>query len=103
MTKLHDWALGQAWGSCYSSAALSSNDSKTLYVSQLSIQTKYVPSPKRNFNTLQALDQPFLEAYREPSAGVGGGFGGARRRRSGVASEGGPVAAAVSEGAAPDG
>ena len=30
-TKLHDWAVGQAWGSCYSWAALSSNDLKTLY------------------------------------------------------------------------
>ena len=30
-TKLRDWAVGQAWGSCYSWAALSSNDSKTLY------------------------------------------------------------------------
>ena len=31
-TKLRDWAIGQAWGSCFSWAALSSNDSKTLYV-----------------------------------------------------------------------
>ena len=30
-TKLRDWAFGQAGGSCYSRAALSSNDSKTLY------------------------------------------------------------------------
>ena len=30
-TKLRDRAVGQAWGSCYSWAALSSNDSKTLY------------------------------------------------------------------------
>ena len=30
-TKLCDWAVGQAWGSCYSWAALSSNDSKTRY------------------------------------------------------------------------
>ena len=30
-TKLRDWAVGQAWGSYYSWAALSSNDSKTLY------------------------------------------------------------------------
>ena len=41
-TKLRDWAVGQAWGSCYSWAALSSNDSKTLYklrhVSKLSIR-----------------------------------------------------------------
>ena len=28
--KLRDWAVGQAGGSCYSQAALSSNDSKTL-------------------------------------------------------------------------
>ena len=28
-TKLRDWAVGQAGGSCYSLAALSSNDSKT--------------------------------------------------------------------------
>ena len=30
-TKLRDWAVGQARASCYSQAALSSNDSKTLY------------------------------------------------------------------------
>ena len=30
-TKLRDWAVGQAGGSCYSRAALPSNDSKTLY------------------------------------------------------------------------
>ena len=30
-TKLRDWAVGQAGGSFYSQAALSSNDSKTLY------------------------------------------------------------------------
>ena len=30
-TKLRDLAVGQAEGSCYSWAALSSNDSKTLY------------------------------------------------------------------------
>ena len=29
-TKLRDWAVGQALGSCYCWAALSSNDSKTL-------------------------------------------------------------------------
>ena len=29
-TKLRDWAVGQAGGKCYSQAALSSNDSKTL-------------------------------------------------------------------------
>ena len=31
-TKLRDWAVGQAGGSCYSRAAMSSNDSKTLYL-----------------------------------------------------------------------
>ena len=31
-TKLRDWAVGQAGSSCYSWAALSSNDSKTLYI-----------------------------------------------------------------------
>ena len=30
-TKLRDWAVGQAGGCCYSRAALSSNDSETLY------------------------------------------------------------------------
>ena len=30
--KLRDWAVGQVWGSCYSWAAVSSNDSKTLYL-----------------------------------------------------------------------
>ena len=34
-TKLRDWAVGQAGGSCYSWAALSSNDSKTRYISLL--------------------------------------------------------------------
>ena len=34
-TKLRDWAVGQAGGSCYSRAALSSNDSKTLYMPAL--------------------------------------------------------------------
>ena len=29
-TKLRDWAVGQARAGCYSQAALSSNDSKTL-------------------------------------------------------------------------
>ena len=29
---MRDWAVGQAGGSCYSQAALSSNDSKTWYV-----------------------------------------------------------------------
>ena len=29
-TKLRDWAIGQAEAACYSWAALSSNDSKTL-------------------------------------------------------------------------
>ena len=55
--------------------------------------------------TLQKIKQHLIEAYHEPSAGAGGGFGGARRRRSGAAAAGpwGPVAAAVSEGAAPDG
>ena len=53
--------------------------------------------------TLQKIQQQLIEAYHEPSAGVGGGFGGARRRRSGAAAEPwGPVAA-VSEGAAPGG
>ena len=33
-TKLRDWAVGQAGGSCYSRAALSSNDSKTLYTAE---------------------------------------------------------------------
>ena len=31
-TKLRDWAVGQAGGSCSSRAALSSNDSKTRYI-----------------------------------------------------------------------
>ena len=31
-TKLRDWAVGQAGGSCYSWAALSSSDSKTRYL-----------------------------------------------------------------------
>ena len=31
-TKLRDWAIGQAGAGCYSQAALSSNDSKTLYI-----------------------------------------------------------------------
>ena len=31
-TKLRDWAIWQAGVGCYSQAALSSNDSKTLYI-----------------------------------------------------------------------
>ena len=31
-TNLSDWAIGQAGGSCYSRAALCSNDSKTRYI-----------------------------------------------------------------------
>ena len=37
-TKLHDWAVGQAKGSCYSRAALSSNDSKTLYLNAMQVE-----------------------------------------------------------------
>ena len=37
-TKLRDWAVGQAAESCYSRAALSSNDSKTRYVLQRSVK-----------------------------------------------------------------
>ena len=36
-TKLRESAVGQAGGSCYSQAALSSNDSKTLYITASSI------------------------------------------------------------------
>ena len=36
-TKLRESAVGQAGGSCYSRAALSSNDSKTLYRVNLDI------------------------------------------------------------------
>ena len=32
-TKLRDWVVWQASASCYSQTALSSNDSKTLYMS----------------------------------------------------------------------
>ena len=45
-TKLRDWAIRQAWGRCHPWAALSSNDSKTLYTTgilhrslQLSLRT----------------------------------------------------------------
>ena len=31
-TKLRDWAVWQARAGCYSQAAMSSNDSKTLYI-----------------------------------------------------------------------
>ena len=43
-TKLRDWAVGQAGGSCYSQAALSSNDSKTLYALQQ--QSRQSPKPR---------------------------------------------------------
>ena len=36
-TKLRDWAIGQAGASCYSQAALPSNDSKTLYMANVRI------------------------------------------------------------------
>ena len=35
-TKLRDWAVRQARADCYSQAALSSNDSKTLYYAWVS-------------------------------------------------------------------
>ena len=41
-TKLRDWAVGQAGGSCYSQAALSSNDSKTLYVGDIAPQDDHI-------------------------------------------------------------
>ena len=40
-TKLRDWAVGQAGGSCYSRAALSSNDSKTRYSTEKSVFNTY--------------------------------------------------------------
>ena len=44
-TKLRDLAVGQAGGSCYSRAALSSNDSKTLYsISKFSTSVPQVKS-----------------------------------------------------------
>ena len=38
-TKLRDWAVGQAGGSCYSQAALSSNDSKTRYSKHIAAES----------------------------------------------------------------
>ena len=43
-TKLRDWAIRQAGGSCYSRAALSSNDSKTLYLGYSGLN--HIPSTK---------------------------------------------------------
>ena len=45
-TKLHDWAFWQASASCYSQAALSWNDSKTLYYGHSSrsvVPNKHLP------------------------------------------------------------
>ena len=48
-TKLRDWAVGQAGAGCYSLAALSSNDSKTLYSTKITqpplLHQKPPPSP----------------------------------------------------------
>ena len=42
-TKLHDRAAWQARACCYSQAALSSNDSKTLYI--IYVEIAYLPWP----------------------------------------------------------
>ena len=41
-TKLRDWAVGQAGAGCYSQAALSSNDSKTVISISYSLLSFYV-------------------------------------------------------------
>ena len=50
---MRDWAVVQAWGSCYSWAALSSNDSKTLYtyiLYTISSKIKTASSPASIFH-----------------------------------------------------
>ena len=67
--KLHDWAGGQAEARCYSQAALSSNDSKTLYggdvvkrfmnlvaLQPLVVDEAFMPQMK-------AMDVPFHAIY----------------------------------------
>ena len=54
-TKLRDWAAGQAVGSCYSWAALSSNDSKTLYLQFTSLKFIMHLSKGRSERTDAAL------------------------------------------------
>ena len=41
-TKLRDWAVGQAGGSCYSRTALPSNDSKTRYARKSNIESIFL-------------------------------------------------------------
>ena len=45
-TKLRESAVGQAGGSCYSRAALSSNDSKTLYAPMKTYVESRTPMPR---------------------------------------------------------
>ena len=61
-TKLRDWAVGQAWGSCYSWAASSSNDSKTLYLKTNETITIFTASSHFSCST-----------SFERSRGIGGG------------------------------
>ena len=65
-TKLRDWAVGQAGGSCYSQAALSSNDSKTLYVPinlnlfGIDCPSKFGTSADLQQTSTRALSQTFF-------------------------------------------
>ena len=61
MTKLRDWAVWQARAGCYSQAALSSNDSKTLYILRCQI-----PRDPRSFSCL--LAQRWVERRRGGAA-----------------------------------
>ena len=58
-TKLRDWAVGQAGGSCYSWAALSSNDSKTQYTLWYLLEVALMQN-KPNLSKSK-LDCPFLD------------------------------------------
>ena len=59
-TKLRDWAIGQAWGSCYSWAALSSNDSKTLYFVVLPFEASMKLSGKINDHWLSDVGALYI-------------------------------------------
>ena len=54
-TKLRDWAVGQARGSCYSQAALSSNDSKTRREAPNPELVYFVPTVLNIFETIPGL------------------------------------------------
>ena len=82
-TKLLHWAIWQARAGCYSQAALSSNDSKTLYSA---IRRTHPRCRCINVTKLWLTTNPFstcaAHQVRAPSSARCAGRGSGRRRRS---------------------